>query len=115
MADLDLRYNLKNILRERGMSQLELAKEIHISPTNLNTRLARGRNCQLSLLESICKALDVDMKMLMYGDNTQAPTIEEDNVYRKKYEDKCEEVIELQHRIIELTSKKYTQTKKQTG
>ena len=28
MADLDLRYNLKNILRERGMSQLDLAKNL---------------------------------------------------------------------------------------
>ena len=73
MANLDLRSNLKAILREQGMSQLELAKKINISPTNLNTRLARGRNCQLSLLEDICQTLKVDLKQLMYGDNAEDP------------------------------------------
>jgi DNA-binding Xre family transcriptional regulator len=73
MTNLDLRSNLKAILREQGMSQLELAQKINISPTNLNTRLARGRNCQLSLLEDICQALKVDLKQLMYGDNAEDP------------------------------------------
>jgi len=73
MANLDLRSNLKAILREQGMSQLELAQKINISPTNLNTRLARGRNCQLSLLEDICQTLKVDLKQLMYGDNAEDP------------------------------------------
>ena len=73
MANLDLRSNLKAILREQGMSQLELAQKINISPANLNTRLARGRNCQLSLLEDICQTLKVDLKQLMYGDNAEDP------------------------------------------
>ncbi len=104
MADLDLRYNLKNILRERGMSQLELAKKIHISPTNLNTRLARGRNCQLSLLEPICKELDVEMKRLMYGDETQTQTLiqEEEDMYRLKYEKLLEKIVERDELIFEL-------------
>ena len=71
MANLDLRSNLKAILRERGMSQLELAQAINISPTNLNTRLARGRNCQLSLLEDICQTLKVDLRELMYGQSIE--------------------------------------------
>ena len=75
MANLDLRSNLKAILREQGMSQLELAQKINISPTNLNTRLARGRNCQLSLLEDICQTLKVDLKQLMYGDNVEDPIL----------------------------------------
>ena len=102
---LDLRYNLKNILRERGMSQLELAKKIHISPTNLNTRLARGRNCQLSLLESICKALEVDMQRLMYGENeVPTPTLnqEEEDMYRLKYERLLEKIVARDDRIFEL-------------
>ena len=71
MANLDLRSNLKAILREQGMSQLELAQKINISPTNLNTRLARGRNCQLSLLEDICQTLKVDLRELMYGQSIE--------------------------------------------
>ena len=73
MANLDLRSNLKAILREQGMSQLELAQKINISPTNLNTRLARGRNCQLSLLEDICQTLKVDLRELMYGQSIEDP------------------------------------------
>jgi len=75
MANLDLRSNLKAILRERGMSQLELAQKINISPTNLNTRLARGRNCQLSLLEDICQTLKVDLRELMYGQSIEDPIL----------------------------------------
>ena len=71
MANLDLRSNLKAILRDQGMSQLELAQKINISPTNLNTRLARGRNCQLSLLEDICQTLKVDLRELMYGQSIE--------------------------------------------
>ena len=73
MANLDLRSNLKAILREQGMSQLELAQKINISPANLNTRLARGRNCQLSLLEDICQTLKVDLRELMYGQSIEDP------------------------------------------
>jgi len=75
MANLDLRSNLKAILREQGMSQLELAQKINISPTNLNTRLARGRNCQLSLLEDICQTLKVDLRELMYGQSIEDPIL----------------------------------------
>ena len=73
MANLDLRSNLKAILRKQGMSQLELAQKINISPTNLNTRLARGRHCQLSLLEDICQTLKVDLRELMYGQSIEDP------------------------------------------
>ena len=92
MANLDLRSNLKAILREQGMSQLDLAKKINISPTNLNTRLARGRNCQISLLEDICKALNIDIDQLAYGKckghTSQTSSINEkngDTLYRDKY------------------------------
>ena len=116
MANLDLRSNLKAILRERGMSQLELAQANNISPTNLNTRLARGRNCQLSLLEDICQTLKVDLQQLMYGDNAedQMPTAnhEEEEMYRIKYEEKCEEVIALQKTIIDTVALKAGLAKK---
>ena len=53
MKKLDLRYNLKCILKDREMSQVELAEKLGISPTNLNTRLARGKKCQIDLLDNI--------------------------------------------------------------
>ena len=105
MANLDLRSNLKAILREQGMSQLELAQVINISPTNLNTRLARGRNCQLSLLEDICQALKVDLQQLMYGEHAEDPTPtitdKEEAMYRVKYEEAQVEIIKLQQIIID--------------
>jgi DNA-binding Xre family transcriptional regulator len=85
MVNLDLRSNLKTILSKMGKSQLELAKAINISPTNLNTRLARGRNCQLSLLEDICKELDVDLNQLVSG--TQADGLQERSIHTSAIEE----------------------------
>ena len=89
MKKLDLRYNLKCILKDREMSQVELAKKLDISPTNLNTRLARGKRCQIDLLDSISKILQVNIDELMTG---QAATVinqpserEEDQMYKEKY------------------------------
>lgn len=97
MKELDLRYNLKAILRERKMTQLDLAKKLKLKPNNLNTRLARGRNCQLSLLESICEELNVEMKELMYGDNVEAQNNEvsegEKEMYRLKFEESQKKLI----------------------
>ena len=104
MADLGLRSNLKAILREQGMSQLELAQKINISPTNLNTRLARGRNCQLSLLEDICKILDININRLMYGMQEEHPVEEvaaEKIIYKEKYLEMCEKYIALQEQLME--------------
>tara|TARA_R110000824_G_scaffold1439_1_gene7205 strand:- start:1040 stop:1423 length:384 start_codon:yes stop_codon:yes gene_type:complete len=126
MTELDLRYNLKNILRESGMTQLELAKKINISPTNLNTRLARGRNCQLSLLESICKTLDVDIEMLMYGTTTRIHAEDgmniniekEEEMYRNKFEEAQSEIIALMKENSELKdmlSKNVRPSKKVSG
>ncbi len=89
MKELDLRYNLKCILKDREMSQVELAEKLKISPTNLNTRLARGKRCQIDLLDSISKILEVGIDELMTG---QAATVisqpvkrEEEQMYKEKY------------------------------
>jgi len=111
MANLDLRSNLKAILREQGMSQLELAQKINISPANLNTRLARGRNCQLSLLEDICQTLKVDLRELMYGQNIEdpIPTVnhEEESDMRDLMRSK-DEIIALLKDKVELLEEKLT-------
>ncbi len=108
------------------MTQLELAKKINISPTNLNTRLARGRNCQLSLLESICKTLDVDIEMLMYGTTTRIHAEDgmniniekEEEMYRNKFEEAQSEIIALMKENSELKdmlSKNVRPSKKVSG
>jgi len=114
MVNIDLRSNLKAILSEMGKSQLELAKAINISPTNLNTRLARGRNCQLSLLEDICKELDVDLNQLVSGTqadglperNIQTSAIEEiDAMYKEKYIATLEDNQRLHQELAEVKEK----------
>jgi len=65
---MNLRDNLKVILHKQGRTQADLAKAIGISPNNMNTRLARGRNVQLSLIESICEELDVHLDELVFGE-----------------------------------------------
>lgn len=109
MADLDLRYNLKSILREREMTQLDLAKQLKLKPNNLNTRLARGRNCQLSLLESICQTLNVEMEQLLYGTDAQSNVItkqkpeEDDNkMYQLKLEESQKKLIAALEEISNL-------------
>ena len=114
MVNIDLRSNLKAILSDMGKSQLELSKSINISPTNLNTRLARGRNCQLSLLEDICKELDVDLNQLVSGTqadglperSTQTSAIEETEVmYKEKYIATLEDNQRLYQELAEVKAK----------
>ena len=89
MKKLDLRYNLKCILKDREMSQVELAKKLGISPTNLNTRLARGKKCQIDLLDNIGNILDVGIDELMTGEasgiSNPPQNREEDLMYKEKY------------------------------
>ena len=99
MKKLDLRYNLKCILRDRGMSQVELAEKLGMSPTNLNTRLARGKRCQIDLLDSISKILEVGLDELMTGQASsvanQSQNSEEDDMLK-------DEMLQLQRKLIVL-------------
>ena len=125
MEDLDLRSNLKRILREKSMSQLELARQLNISPTNLNTRLARGRNCQLSLVESICNALSIQVGELLYGDaaiaiETEKPQTGDTMIELLKAKDdtirslqKTIELLEEKIAFIENTPSKKARTQEQ--
>jgi DNA-binding Xre family transcriptional regulator len=75
MRDINLRDNLKRILNRKGRSQVDLAGAIGVAPNNLISRLARGRNCQLSLLESICEELGVHLDELVFGEAGDLPKI----------------------------------------
>ena len=109
MEKLDLRYNLKCILMDRDMSQVELADKLGISPTNLNTRLARGKRCQIALLEKIAAHLNVSIDKLMEGKFTiDADTLSqttknmEDVMYREKFEAAQERIIDLLDEVSRL-------------
>ena len=109
MKKLDLRYNLKCILRDREMSQVELAEKLGISPTNLNTRLARGKRCQIDLLDKIATQLNVSLDELMEGESTvdagsvsQITKNMEDVMYREKFEAAQERIIDLLDKVYRL-------------
>ena len=104
---LNIRDHLKRILKRKGKSQLWLAERIDISPANLNTRLSRGRSCQLDLLESICQELDIGMDELVYGKGLAdlpevKPTV---HTSIKEEERVLRELIKAQQKIIDLQQK----------
>ena len=81
------------------MSQVELAEKLGMSPTNLNTRLARGKRCQIDLLDSISKILEVGLDELMTGQASsvanQSQNSEEDDMLK-------DEMLQLQRKLIVL-------------
>lgn len=60
------RFKIKEILKERGMTMLQLAEELGIHRTNLSTSLSG--NPTLSRLEEIAKILDVKVTELFKED-----------------------------------------------
>lgn len=91
------------------MSQVELAEKLGISPTNLNTRLARGKKCQIDLLDKIATQLNVSLDELMEGESTvdagsvsQITKNMEDVMYREKFEAAQERIIDLLDKVSRL-------------
>lgn len=109
MKKLDLRYNLKCILKDREMSQVDLAEKLGISPTNLNTRLARGKKCQIDLLDNISNILGVGIDTLMTGEDSGIPNPpqnrEEEQMYKEKYLLLLEEMNSVRREISDLKDK----------
>jgi len=60
------RFKIKEILKERGMTMLQLAEELGIHRTNLSTSLSG--NPTLSRLDQIAKILDVKLTDLFRED-----------------------------------------------
>jgi putative transcriptional regulator len=54
-------FRLKEVLKERGMSQRELALQSKVSPTTVN-RMCKNLTAQVSLatLDALCAALGVE-------------------------------------------------------
>ena len=51
---------IKNYIDEKGITQISLSRKTGISPSKLNSSLKQKRELNLSELELICRALDVD-------------------------------------------------------
>ena len=71
------------------MSQVDLAEKLGISPTNLNTRLARGKKCQIDLLANIANILETSIDQLMTGEDSgisyPPQNKEDEQMYKEKY------------------------------
>ena len=123
MKKLDLRYNLKCILKDREMSQVDLAEKLGISPTNLNTRLARGKKCQIDLLDNIANILETSIDQLMTGEDSgisyPPQNKEDEQMYKEKYLLLLEEMNSVRREISDLKDKislgQQPLTKKQNG
>lgn len=62
-------YRIKELLKERNMTQKELAQKIGVSAVSLNRYLTG--NTSVSSLEKIAEALDVEISELFVHRNTE--------------------------------------------
>lgn len=57
-------YQIKNILKERKMSQTQLAERMGISVQQLNNAISGRYQASLTLLQKVAQALDVEFWQL---------------------------------------------------
>jgi transcriptional regulator with XRE-family HTH domain len=101
-----------------GLNQEQAAKKLGIHVTTLNKYENNHRDPSANVLRKMATLYKVSHNELLGSEPRKAPasTIKsEESMYRKKYEDKCEEVIELQKMIIDLSSKKDTRVLKKSS
>lgn len=58
--------NMRRIRKERGISQIDLAKNIGVNTKTVGRLERMERHISLELLESIAVALEVEMEDLLY-------------------------------------------------
>lgn len=61
----DMELRIKNILKEKGMSQTELAGKLGITSAGLTKRLKGYSRCDLGFLERVAEILDVPVVSLI--------------------------------------------------
>lgn len=59
-----VQYRIKELLKERNMTQKELAQKIGVSTVSLNRYMTGKGNPSVSSLEKIAEALDVEISEL---------------------------------------------------
>lgn len=59
-----LNDNIKNLMKEKGITNKQLAQIVGVSPTHISYVLNNKRDPSIELLEKIAKALDVDLSEL---------------------------------------------------
>lgn len=68
-----IRKNIKDILKNKGMTQIKLAKALNMTtPAQLNDYL-KGRVSILNIIDRICKALDVPAWRLTIDKEIKTP------------------------------------------
>ena len=110
---------------ESGKSQAEIAKKLGMFPTAISRWKTGTTEPTPANINSLSKILGCDVNWLMSGNTKSGNTAiesqgeENEEMYRLKYEQKCEEVlakdniiIELQRELIEVHAKKATQSKR---
>ncbi|MCR4800374.1 MAG: helix-turn-helix domain-containing protein [Bacteroidales bacterium] len=66
---------VKELLKERGLTAKELAKQLGIAEASLSMQIKNGANPTLSSLEKIAKALDVPVYDLFEKPHTLNGTV----------------------------------------
>lgn len=63
---MPIRLRLKEILKERGMSQRQLAELMNTRPNTISHLCSKGVNAvYFDTLENVCKTLDIDLHELI--------------------------------------------------
>lgn len=76
MSQNNFSENLKNIRKQRGMTQKELAELLNVSVMTIRRLEAGTRVPKLITVEKLSKALEVDPTELMFGDDVYIKTAE---------------------------------------
>ena len=63
---MNIGQSIKQLRKDRGISQFEFAKRVKISQTYLSLVEAGKRHCTVHFLESIAKGLDVPLPVLFW-------------------------------------------------
>jgi hypothetical protein len=94
----------------------DLAVALGVSENAISTWKKRG-TLDMGKILLACEGINQEWLLTGEGEATQSINKDEteENMYRFKYEQKCEEVIALQKIIIDLTQKKATTVKKKLG
>lgn len=66
-----MKLRIKEILKEKGMSQIELAQELGMTPVALSQRMNGHLSCTTEFMEKVAQVLGVSFISLIEGDTSR--------------------------------------------
>lgn len=66
-----MKLRIKEILKEKGMSQIELAHKLGITPVALSQRMNGHLSCTTEFMEKVAQVLDVSFISLIEDDTSR--------------------------------------------